>query len=396
MKILVLNCGSSSLKYQLINMENEEVIASGKFERIGEVESFIVHKVNGQKYQINHTAMNHEEAIDFTLKQLINPEYKVIDTLDEISAIGHRIVNGGEKIIKPMLIDDEVLKTLNNVIDLAPLHNPGGISGIEACRRVMPGKPMVVVVDTAFHQTIPEERYLYPIPYRFYKEYGIRKYGFHGTSHDYVSKRLSEIVGKDRKDLKIVTCHLGQGASLCAVDGGKSVETTMGVTPLGGFPMVTRSGDLDPSAVTFMMKKENLTADQVENMLNKQSGLHGICGLAPDFREIENAANEGHEKAGIAIKQFNYAIAAYVAKCAVAMGGIDYLVFTGGIGENQIKIREGICKNLEFMGINIDSERNNVRGEEVELSTDESKVKIYLVPTNEELMIARETEALVK
>lgn len=396
MKILVLNCGSSSLKYQLINMENEEVIASGKFERIGEQESFIVHKVNGQKYQINHTAMNHEEAIDFTLKQLINPEYKVIDSLDEINAIGHRIVNGGEKIITPMIIDDKVMEMLNSVIDLAPLHNPGGISGMEACKRVMPGKPMVVVVDTAFHQTIPEERYLYPIPYRFYEKYGIRKYGFHGTSHDYVSQRLAEIVGKDRKDLKIVTCHLGQGASLCAVDGGKSVETSMGVTPLGGFPMVTRSGDLDPSAVTFMMKKENLTADQVENMLNKQSGLQGICGLAPDFREIENAANDGHEKAGIAIKQFNYAIAAYVAKCAVAMGGMDYLVFTGGIGENQIRIREGICKNLEFMGVKIDSDRNNIRGEEVELSSKDSKVKIYLVPTNEELMIARETKALVE
>ena len=396
MKILVLNCGSSSLKYQLINMENEEVIASGKFERIGEQESFIVHKVNGEKYQINHTAMNHEEAIDFTLKQLVNPEYKVIDSLDEISAIGHRIVNGGEKIVKPMIIDDEVLQMLKDVIDLAPLHNPGGISGMEACKRVMPGKPMVVVVDTAFHKTIPEERYLYPIPYRFYEKYGIRKYGFHGTSHDYVSQRLAEIVGKDRKDLKIVTCHLGQGASLCAVDGGKSVETTMGVTPLGGFPMVTRSGDLDPSAVTFMMKKENLTAEQVENMLNKQSGLHGICGLAPDFREIENAANEGHEKAGIAIKQFNYTVAAYVAKCAVAMGGMDYIVFTGGIGENQIRIREGICKNLEFMGVKIDSNKNNVRGEEVELSTDDSNVKVYLVPTNEELMIARETKVLVE
>lgn len=396
MKILVLNCGSSSLKYQLINMENEEAIASGKFERIGEKESFIVHKVNGKKYQIDHTAMNHEEAIDFTLKQLINPEYKVIENLEEISAVGHRIVNGGEKIIKPMVINDTTLKMLKDVIDLAPLHNPGGISGIEACKRVMPEKPMVVVVDTAFHQTIPEERYLYPIPYRFYEKYGIRKYGFHGTSHDYVSQRLSELVKKDRKTLKIVTCHLGQGASVCAVKNGESVETSMGVTPLGGFPMVTRSGDLDPSTITFMMKKENLTAEQAESMLNKQSGLHGICGLAPDFREIENAANDGHEKAKIAIKQFNYAIAAYIAKCAVAMDGMDYIVFTGGIGENQIRIREGICKNLEFMGVNIDSNKNNVRGEEVELSKDDSKVKIYLIPTNEELMIARETQALIK
>ena len=395
MKILVLNCGSSSLKYQLINMENEEVIASGKYERIGEVESFIVHKVNGQKIQIEHTAMNHEEAIDFTLKQLVHPEYKVIESLDEINAIGHRIVNGGEKIIEPMLVDDKVMEMLNSVIDLAPLHNPGGISGIEACKRVMPGKPMVVVVDTAFHQTISEEKYLYPIPYKFYEKYGIRKYGFHGTSHMYVSRRLAEMLGKNIEDLKIVTCHLGQGASLCAVDGGKSVETSMGVTPLGGIPMVTRSGDMDPSAVTFMMKKENLTAEQVENMLNKQSGLHGICGLAPDFREIENAANDGNEKAAIAVKHFNYQVAAYVAKCAVAMGGIDAIIFTGGIGENQIRIREGICKNLEFMGVKIDAERNNIRGEEKELSTDDSKVKIYLVPTNEELMIARETKALV-
>ena len=396
MKILVLNCGSSSLKYQVINMENEEVIASGKYERIGEVESFIVHKANGQKIQIDHTAMNHEEAIDFTLKQLVHPDYKVIDSLDEINAIGHRIVNGGEKIIKSMIIDDNVLEMLNSVIDLAPLHNPGGISGIEACKRVMPGKPMVVVVDTAFHQTIPVERYLYPIPYKFYTEYGIRKYGFHGTSHMYVSKRLAEMLNKNIEDMKIVTCHLGQGSSLCAVDGGKSVETTMGVTPLGGIPMVTRSGDMDPSVVTFMMKKENLTAEQVENVLNKQSGLQGIAGLAPDFREIENAAHDGHEKAAIAVKNFNYQVAANIAKCAVSMGGVDAIIFTGGIGENQIRIREGICKNLEFMGVKLDSNRNNVKGEETELSAEDSKVKVYLVPTNEELMIARETKALVE
>lgn len=396
MKILVLNCGSSSLKYQLINMENEEVLASGKYERIGEKEAFIVHKVNDKKYKIERTAMNHEEAIDFTLKQLTNPEYKVIDSLDEVSAIGHRIVNGGEKILNPMIVDDEVLKILNEAIDFAPVHNPGGIAGIEACKRVMPGKPMVVVVDTAFHQTIPEEKYLFPIPYRFYKEYHLRKYGAHGTSHMYVAKRLAEILGKDIKDLKIVTCHLGQGASLCAVDGGKSVETSMGVTPLGGIPMVTRSGDLDPSVVTYIMKKENLSATEVENLLNKQSGLAGISGLVPDFREIENASVDGNERALIAIKHFNYEVAAYVAKCAVAMGGMDAIVFTGGIGENQIRIREGICKNLEFMGVKIDSERNNVRGEETELSSDDSKVKVYLVPTNEELMIARETKALVE
>ncbi len=396
MKILVLNCGSSSLKYQLINMENEEVLASGKYERIGEKEAFIVHKVNGKKYKIERTAMNHEEAIDFTLKQLTNPEYKVIDSLDEVSAIGHRIVNGGEKILKPMIINEEVLQILKDAIDLAPLHNPGGISGIEACMRVMPGKPMTVVVDTAFHQTMQEDKYLFPIPYRFYKEYHLRKYGAHGTSHMYVAKRLAEILKKDIKDLKIVTCHLGQGASLCAVDGGKSVETSMGLTPLGGIPMVTRSGDLDPSVVTYIMKKENLSASEVENLLNKQSGLEGISGLVPDFREIENASLDGNERAMIAIKHFNYQVAAYIAKCAVAMGGMDAIIFTGGIGENQIRVREGICKNLEFMGVKIDTEKNAIKGEETELSCDNSKVKIYLIPTNEELMIARETKALIE
>ncbi len=396
MKILVLNCGSSSLKYQLIDMENEEVIASGKYERIGEKESFIVHKVNGEKYQIAKTAMNHEEAIDFTLKQLVNPKYKVIDSLDEVSAIGHRIVNGGEKILKPMLVNDEVLQILNEAIDFAPVHNPAGISGIEACRRVMPGKPMVVVVDTAFHQTMPEERYIFPIPYKFYKQYHIRKYGAHGTSHMYVAKRYAEIKNKDIESLKIITCHLGQGASLCAVDGGRSVETSMGLTPLGGIPMVTRSGDLDPSVITFIMKKENLSAEQVESLLNKQSGLTGISGLSPDFREIENSSIEGNERAVIAIKHFNYEIAAYIAKCAIAMGRVDAIVFTGGIGENQIRIREGICKNLEFMGIKIDNDKNNIRGEEKQLSADDSKVEIYLIPTNEELMIAKETKALVE
>jgi acetate kinase len=287
-------------------MENEEVIASGKFERIGEVESFIVHKVNGQKYQINHTAMNHEEAIDFTLKQLINPEYKVIDSLDEISAIGHRIVNGGEKIIKPMIIDDTVLQMLKDVIDLAPLHNPGGISGMEACKRVMPGKPMVGVFDTSFHTTIPKEHYIYPIPYEFYKKYGIRKYGAHGTSHMYVSQRLAEIENKDITTIKTVTCHLGQGASICAVDGGKSIDTSMGLTPLGGIPMVTRSGDLDPSVVTYLMKKENLSADEIEKILNKESGLQAISGLVPDFREIELASYEKGSMAETAIKSFTY------------------------------------------------------------------------------------------
>ena len=396
MKILVLNCGSSSLKYQLINMENEEVLASGKYERIGEDEAFITHKVNGQKIEIKHPAKTHEEAVDFTLKQLINPEYKVIDSLDEISAIGHRLVHGGEKINKSVVITDEVVEVLKECIDLAPLHNPAGIIGIEACQKVMPGKPMVGVFDTAFHQTMPKERYIYPIPYEYYKKYGIRKYGFHGTSHMYVSQRLAEIVKKDIKDLKIVTCHLGQGSSICAVEGGKSVDTSMGLTPLAGIPMVTRSGDMDPSVVTFLMKKEGWTAEEAENVLNKKSGVQGISGLAPDFREIEAASYGENERAAIAIEKFKYEIASYIAKYAVAMNGIDYIVFTGGVGENQINIRKGICEKLEFMGVKIDVEANNVRGEEKEISAPDSKIKVYLVPTNEELMIAKETARLVK
>ena len=396
MKILVLNCGSSSLKYQLINMENEEVLASGKYERIGEDEAFITHKVNGQKIEIKHPAKTHEEAVDFTLKQLINPEYKVIDSLDEISAIGHRLVHGGEKINKSVVITDEVVDVLKECIDLAPLHNPAGIIGIEACKKVMPGKPMVGVFDTAFHQTMPKERYIYPIPYEYYKKYGIRKYGFHGTSHMYVSQRLAEIVGKDISELKIVTCHLGQGSSICAVEGGKSVDTSMGLTPLAGIPMVTRSGDLDPSVVTFLMKKEGWTVEEAENMLNKKSGVQGISGLAPDFREIEAASYGDDERAAIAIEKFKYEIASYIAKYAVAMNGVDYIVFTGGVGENQINIRRGICEKLEFMGVKIDVEANNVRGVEKEISAPDSKVKVYLVPTNEELMIAKETARLVK
>ncbi len=396
MKILVLNCGSSSLKYQLINMETEDVLASGKYERIGEDEAFITHKVKGQKIEIKHPAKTHEEAVDFTLKQLINPEYKVIDSLDEISAIGHRLVHGGEKINKSVIITDEVVEVLKECIDLAPLHNPAGIIGIEACKKVMPGKPMVGVFDTAFHQTMPKERYIYPIPYEYYKKYGIRKYGFHGTSHMYVSQRLAEIVGKDISELKIVTCHLGQGSSICAVEGGKSVDTSMGLTPLAGIPMVTRSGDLDPSVVTFLMKKEGWTAEEAENMLNKKSGVQGISGLAPDFREIEAASYGDNERAEIAIEKFKYEIASYIAKYAVAMNGVDYIVFTGGVGENQINIRRGICEKLEFMGVKIDVEANNVRGEEKEISAPDSKVKVYLVPTNEELMIAKETARLIK
>ena len=395
MKILVLNCGSSSLKYQLINMENEEVLASGKYERIGEDEAFITHKVNGQKIEIKHPAKTHEEAVDFSLKQLINPEYKVIDSLNEISAIGHRIVHGGERFKESVLVDNEVIQGIKDAAELAPLHNPAAIYGIDACQKLMPGKPMVTVFDTAFHQTMPKEKYIYPIPYEYYKKYGIRKYGAHGTSHMYVSQRLAEILNKDIKDLKIVTCHLGQGSSICAVQGGKSVDTSMGLTPLGGIPMVTRSGDLDPSVITFLMRKEGWTVEETENVLNKKSGVQGISGLAPDYRESEAASYGDNERATIAIEKFKYEIASYIAKYAVAMNGVDYIIFTGGVGENQINIRRGICEKLEFMGVKLDVDANNMRGEEKEISTHDSKIKVYVVPTNEELMIAKETARLV-
>ena len=396
MKILVLNCGSSSLKYQLINMETEEVLASGKYERIGEAEAFITHKVNGRKIEIKKPAYDHKEAIEFTLEQFTNPEYKVIDSLEEIDAIGHRVVHGGEIFKESAVIDEKVMQQISECGEFAPLHNPAAVLGMEACKNVMPGKPMVAVFDTTFHQTMPKDKYIYPIPYEFYKKYGVRKYGAHGTSHMYVSQRLAEIENKNIEDLKIVTCHLGQGSSICAVKGGKSIDTSMGLTPLGGIPMVTRSGDLDPSVLTYLMKKEKLTAQEMEDILNKKSGVSGISGLAPDFRVIENASNEGNERAQIAISSFNYAIAGDVAKYAAEMDGLDYIVFTGGIGENQINIRKGICEKLKFMGVELDLEANNMRGEEKVISTPQSKIKIYVIPTNEELMISRETKRLTQ
>lgn len=396
MKILVLNCGSSSLKYQLINMETEEVLASGKYERIGEEEAFITHKAQGKKVEIKKPAYDHKEAIEFTLAQLTNPEYKVIDSLDEVEAIGHRVVHGGELFKESAVIDDKVIEQIDECSEFAPLHNPAAILGMEACKKVMPGKPMVAVFDTTFHQTMPKEKYVYPIPYEYYKKYGVRKYGAHGTSHMYVSQRLAEIENKNIDDLKIVTCHLGQGSSICAVDGGKSIDTSMGLTPLGGIPMVTRSGDLDPSVLTYLMKKENISAGRMEDILNKKSGVAGISGLAPDFRVIELESYEDNERAKIAMESFKYSIASYIAKYAVAMKGVDYIIFTGGIGENQINIRKGICEKLTFMGVEVDVDANNMRGEEKVISKPDSKVKVYVIPTNEELMIAKETMRLVK
>lgn len=388
MKILVLNCGSSSLKYQLLDMSTERVIAKGNFERIGEKESFLTHKMNGEKYVYNEVAMNHEEALNLIMKELQNPDHRAIENLSEINAIGHRVVAGGEIFDKSVIIDEKTLKGIEACSKLAPLHNPAAILGIKACQKAMPGVPMVAAFDTAFHQTMPKENYLYPIPYEYYEKYGIRKYGAHGTSHKYVTQRVEKLMNKDIKALKIVTCHLGQGASLCAVQGGKSVDTSMGLTPLGGITMVTRSGDLDPSVVTAIMKKENLTADEVESILNKKSGLTAVSKLVPDFREIENASNEGNEDAIIAINKFVSIIAQYIARYAAVMEGIDAVVFTGGIGENQFRIRSKICKKLKFMGLDLDEEKNNEFRSEGKISKEDSKVEIWVVPTDEELMIA--------
>ena len=395
MKILVLNCGSSSLKYQLINMENEEVIAKGNYERIGIDKSFVTHKVNGEKYVIENPAPTHKEALEFVIKQLTETEYAVIENLDEINAVGHRVVHGGEKFAEPVLVTDEVVEGIRECADLAPVHNMAAAMGIDACRNLMPEKPNVVVFDTGFHQTIPEERYLYPIPYHYYRNYKVRKYGFHGTSHSYVSKRVAEVMGKPVESLKTIVCHIGQGASLCAVDGGKSVDTSMGLTPLGGIMMCARSGDLDPSIVTFLMKKENLSSDEMDKILNKESGLLGMSGVSSDVRDIEAEANNGNEKAKLSLKAYDLNIAQYIAKYAVSMGGVDTIVFTAGVGENQKVRRAGICKNLEFLGVKLDEAKNEIRGEEVEISAADSKIKVYVIPTNEELVIARETKNIV-
>ena len=395
MKILVLNCGSSSLKYQLINMENEEVMAKGYLEKIGLPDSFLTHTVNGEKHKIEEKITNHEEGIKLVVDQLLNEEYGVIKDLQEIDAVGHRVVHGGEKFSDSVLITDEVIEVMKECIPLAPLHNPAGITGIEACKKALPGVPMVGVFDTAFHQTLPEKAYMYAIPYEYYEKYGIRKYGFHGTSHKFVSKRVAEVMDKPIEDLKIISCHLGQGASLCAIDGGKSIETTMGLTPLAGVPMGSRSGDIDPSIVTFLMKNENLSSDEMDRILNKESGKLGLSGVSIDDRDIETAAKEGNERAQLAIDNFVYQVAGFIGKLAVQMKGVDVITFTAGIGENGIDARRRICEYLGVLGIKIDNDKNDCRGKEVEISTPDSKVKVYVIPTNEELMIARDTKEIV-
>ena len=396
MKVLVINCGSSSLKYQLIDMENEQVLAKGNYERIGQGNSFVTHKVAGEKYVIEHSVSSHKEAFEIMLEQLQHKDYGVIKDLNEINAIGHRIPHGTDMFDKSVLITDEVIAEIEKTTELAPIHNPPTINGIKACKEIMPGKPMVAVFDTAFHHTISKERYIYPIPYKYYEKYKMRKYGFHGTSHRYVSARVAELMGKKKEELKTVVCHLGQGASLCAVLNGESVDTSMGFTPVAGIPMCARSGDLDPSIVTFLMRKEGLTPDEIDTILNKESGVLGISGVSPDFRDIEKEADEGNERAILARKTYCYLVAQYIAKYGVSMQGIDVIAFTAGIGENQINIRKMICENLEWLGVKIDLEKNNCRGEEVEISTPDSKIKVWIVPTNEELVIARDTKQIVE
>ena len=396
MKILVLNSGSSSLKYQVIDTETGEMLVKGYYERIGQIGAFLTHKVNGEKHQFEHPAKNHEKAIQFVMKRLTSDHYGVFKSLDELDAIGHRVVHGGEQFKDAVLITDEVIQEIKENAMLAPLHNPAAILGIEACQKVVPNKPMVAVFDTAFHQTISKEKYIYPIPYEYYEKYHVRKYGFHGTSHQYVANRVAEILGKDIKELKIVNCHLGQGASICAIKNGESVETSMGLTPLGGIPMGTRSGDLDPSVVTYLMKKEELDADEVEEVLNRESGVYGISMVSVDFRDIEAEALAGGKHAKLALDAYHYSIAGYIAKCAVAMGGIDVLTFTAGVGEKSPYSRSEICKQLGVFGIEISGKANLVKGEEAEISSPNSNVKVFVIPTNEELMIARETAELVK
>ncbi len=396
MKILVINAGSSSLKYQLINMQDESVLAKGNVERIGLPEPLLKHTLQGKDaIEIPGDFKNHVEAIKKVIELLTDKEHGVIESMDEIAAVGHRVVHGGEQFSRSVVIDDEVMKAIEANIELAPLHNPANIMGINACRNVMPNTPMVAVFDTAFHQTMPEKAYMYAIPYDTYKNYGIRRYGFHGTSHKYVSQKAAEFLGKPLESLKIITCHLGNGSSIAAVDGGKSVDTSMGFTPLEGLPMGTRSGSLDPAILSYMMEKKNLSYEEVNKILNRESGMLGLSGLSSDFRDLHKAAAEGNKRAQMALDVFNYEVKKYIGAYAAAMGGVDCIVFTAGVGENTPRVRAESCSGLEFMGVKIDKERNESVKKEGEINTDDSKVKVLVIPTNEELMIARETMELI-
>ncbi len=396
MNVLVINCGSSSLKFQLINSESEKVLAKGLCERIG-IDGRLTYQPEGGDKAVSDKAMpTHTEAIQFVIDALTDAETGVVKSLDEIGAVGHRVVHGGEKFASSVVITDEVKKAIEECNDLAPLHNPANLIGINACEKLMPGTPMVAVFDTAFHQTMPEKAYMYGLPYEYYDKYKVRRYGFHGTSHSFVSKRAAELAGKPYDSMKTIVCHLGNGASICAVENGKSVDTSMGLTPLEGLVMGTRSGDIDPAILEFIAKKENLDIAGLMNMLNKKSGVQGLSdGLSSDFRDLEEGANNGNKCAAIALSVFCYRVAKYVGSYVAAMNGVDMIAFTAGIGENSGTVRANVMEYLTYLGIGLDAEANGKRGEEIVISTPDSKVKVMVIPTNEELAIARETVALV-
>ena len=396
MKVLVINCGSSSLKYQLIDSETEQLLAKGLCERIG-IDGRLTHTGAQGKVTVESPMPDHNAAVDLVLKMLQDPEHGVVKSLDEIGAVGHRVVHGGERFSRSVPIDEAVIADIEKCNYLAPLHNPANIIGIRACQALMPGKPMVAVFDTAFHQTMPKEAFLYGIPIEYYEQDGCRRYGFHGTSHAYVSKRAAEILGKDVSELKTIVCHLGNGASICAVDRGRSVDTSMGLTPLAGLVMGTRSGDIDPSFFEFMAVKEGLSVDEILPILNKKSGVYGLSGgISSDFRDLQAAKDAGNEKAKTAIDVFCYRVAKFVGSYAAAMNGVDVICFTAGVGENSPAVRAQILSRLEFLGLEVDPEANEGRGKEAVITKPGSKVTVLVVPTNEELMICRETEAIVE
>lgn len=397
MKVLVINCGSSSLKYQLIDSDTEKALAAGICERIGiEDGIFKYEPAGGDKVVINKDMPDHEVAVRMVLDALVNPGYGVVKSLDEIDAIGHRVVHGGERFASSVKIDDEVIKAIEECNELAPLHNPANLIGIKACQSIMPGVPNVAVFDTAFHQTMPKKAYLYGLPIEYYDKYKIRRYGFHGTSHSYVSKRACEVIGLDPKNSKIIVCHLGGGASISAVKNGQSVDTTMGLTPLEGLIMGTRSGDIDPAIIEFIAHKENKSIDEIMRILNKESGVYGLSGkVSSDFRDLDKASNEGNELARQAVEVFCYNAAKYIGAYIAVMNGVDAIIFTAGLGENDHVVRKQIMSYFEYMGVKVDEENNKKRAEEVMISTPDSKVKVYIIPTNEELAIARETVELI-
>lgn len=396
MKVLVINAGSSSLKYQLIDMENEAVIAKGAIDRIGLEGSKLKHTAHGETTEIQKNMGNHEEAIQLVLSTLTDEKIGVIRSMDEIGAVGHRVVHGGDKFACSVKISDEVIAMMESLIDLAPLHNPANLQGIAACKAVMPNTPMVGVFDTAFHQTMPATSYIYGLPYEAYEKFKVRRYGFHGSSHRFVSQRCAELLNKKPEDLKIISCHLGNGSSIAAVKGGKCLDTTMGLTPIEGLPMGTRCGNIDPAIIRFLMNKYGMDIDQMDEYLNKKSGMLGISGVSSDFRDLCAAAEEGNERAQLALDIFCYHVKKFIGAYAAAMGGVDAIVFTAGVGENTDTVRAASVEGLEFLGVKLDAEANKVRGKEAVISAADSKVKVLVIPTNEELVIARDTAELAK